>query len=61
MNEDSIKDFDWKEVCDLFSIREPEEVEQAEREKILNRINKMTGEYGREYVIRKIALCCTTH
>ncbi|MEF2232013.1 MAG: hypothetical protein V3571_13865 [Pseudodesulfovibrio sp.] len=59
MNEDSIKDFDWKEVCALFSIRDSEELEATERERILNRINKMTGEYGREYVIRKIALCNT--
>ena len=59
MNEDSIKDFDWKEVCDLFSIRDSDDMEEAEREKILNRINKMTGEYGREYVIRKIALSNT--
>lgn len=47
--------FEWQELCELFCIHE-EEVEETERKKILERINKMTDQLGREYIIKKIAL-----
>lgn len=56
MAEGTNKYFEWKEVCDLFCIRDSETMQEAERNKIMSRINKVTDEYGREYVIRKIAL-----
>ncbi|QGY38645.1 hypothetical protein GM415_00305 [Pseudodesulfovibrio cashew] len=56
MTESMKNTFDWKEVCDLFCIREDEQPREEEREKILKRINKVTDEFGRDYVIRKIAL-----
>ncbi|CCH49414.1 hypothetical protein [Pseudodesulfovibrio piezophilus] len=56
MTQETKRSFEWKEVCDLFCIRDEENLEDEEREKILSRINKVTDEHGREYVIRKIAL-----
>lgn len=48
--------FEWNEIVDVFRIHDAEELEEEKREEILRRINSIADEYGREYVIRKIAL-----
>ena len=47
--------FDWKELMDIFCIREGE-CEEKQRETLMKRINCLTDKYGREFVIRKVAL-----
>ncbi|WFS63173.1 hypothetical protein LF599_03140 [Pseudodesulfovibrio thermohalotolerans] len=61
MAETQDQSFEWNEVADLFGIEEenPDLVE-AERDRILERINSLTDRYGREYIIKKITLQ-TTH
>jgi hypothetical protein len=48
--------FEWEEVMVLFSIREAETMREEERESLLERINGLAEDFGRNYVIRKIAL-----
>jgi hypothetical protein len=48
--------FDWNELIDLFRIPEPQMVNEEERMKIMEKINNLADRFGREYVIRKIAL-----
>jgi len=47
--------FEWKELADIFCIREGE-CKGELREKLMQRINDITDKYGRDYVIKKIAL-----
>ncbi len=47
--------FEWKELADIFCIREGE-CKGEIREKLMLRVNGFTDKYGREYVIKKIAL-----
>lgn len=56
MTEETVKNCDWEAVRDLFGIRDDEELPEAEREEVVNRINRMIETYGRDYVVRKIAL-----
>ncbi|MEZ7197155.1 hypothetical protein [Pseudodesulfovibrio karagichevae] len=61
MTETQDQCFEWTEVADLFGIEEENpEMLDAERDRILERINALTSRYGREYVIKKITLQ-TTH
>jgi hypothetical protein len=48
--------FDWNELIDLFRIREAQTLNDEDRMRILEKINALTDRFGREYVIRKIAL-----
>jgi len=48
--------FDWNELIDLFRIRDPQALNDEDRMRILKKINALTVRFGREYVIRKIAL-----
>ena len=48
--------FDWDEVIALFGIREAGDLKKAQRKAILKRINTLADDFGRDYVIRKIAL-----
>ncbi|GAB7023113.1 hypothetical protein [Salidesulfovibrio brasiliensis] len=50
--------FDWNEIVDVFSIPEEDALDEKKREEFLQRINSIADEYGREYVLRKIALIC---
>jgi len=45
--------FDWQELVDIFRL---DECGEEQREALLRRINALTVRFGREYVIRKIAL-----
>ncbi|WP_272701643.1 hypothetical protein [Desulfovibrio sp. Fe33] len=61
MAETQDQSFEWNEVADLFGIEdENSDMVEADRDRILERINTLTGRYGREYVIKKITLQ-TTH
>jgi hypothetical protein len=61
MTETQDQCFEWTEVADLFGIKdENPDLLDAERDRILERINALTCRYGREYVIKKITLH-TTH
>lgn len=55
MTKNQKRQFEWNEVADIFCIREGE-CEKDRREALMRRINGLTDKYGREYVIRKIAL-----
>lgn len=55
MTESQKQVFDWKELVDIFYIREGE-CDEKQRKTLIKRINDFTDTYGREYVIRKIAL-----
>ena len=59
MTESYNESFEWTEVVDLFGIEEAPEMQEQERDKILERINSLTDRYGREYVLRKIILQST--
>lgn len=48
--------FDWNELIDLFRIPEAQTFNEEERMKIMEKINSLADRFGREYVIRKIAL-----
>lgn len=48
--------FDWNELRDIFHIQESEVSDEGQRRKILDKINAIADEYGRDYVLRKIAL-----
>ncbi|GEM_PF-1347763 len=54
--EDAAKCFEWNELVEVLCIREAERMDEAERKDILKRVNSLAARYGREYVVRKIAL-----
>ena len=54
--ETAAKCFEWNELVDVFCIREAEQMKEEERQAILDRINNLADQYGREYVLQKIAL-----
>jgi len=47
--------FEWKELADIFCIRDGE-CKGEFRDKLMRRINDIVDRFGREYVIKKIAL-----
>jgi len=53
MTDSRKQSFDWQELVDIFRI---DECGEEQREALLRRINALTVRFGREYVIRKIAL-----
>lgn len=55
MTENQKKFFEWNEVADIFGIREGE-CKEGDRETLMKRINDMSDKYGRDYVVKKIAL-----
>jgi hypothetical protein len=55
MPEAEKKSFEWNELVEIFSIREGE-YKDKDRECIMQRLNTFAGKYGKDYVIRKIAL-----
>ena len=59
MTERYNESFEWTEVVDLFNIQENGEIEDQQRDRILERINSLTDRYGRDYVTRKLTLQST--
>lgn len=47
--------FNWKELVDIFGIRDGE-CEEEQRVTLMERVNSLADKFGREYVIKKIAL-----
>jgi hypothetical protein len=55
MTKNQERPFEWREVADIFCIPDDECTGEC-RECLVARINGFSDRFGREYVIRKIAL-----
>ena len=60
MTKDQEQPFEWNEVADIFCIPDDECIGDC-REVLVERINGFSDRFGREYVIRKIALRGMVH